>query len=357
MGTCADICYKEPKKKRETEIKRQSYPEDNEIERKKKYKIINDKISEKNIPSKNKNISFSSKKEIFKENSIIINNSVNSKTTVKINANGFIFEEDSKVNFDLNLICNLKGILKLLFLKYISSITTNEKIMEIKNKNLIKILQILNKDLELINKNGLIKNEKLLPNDVKIILKEKEGSNIIEYAKYIDTKVKSQEIEDIINIHKPEQKEEIFKFLNSIMKYEKYNTFFEEEFKKAQKESIFDFSIVNLVLSDNKNFSKYEEAKKNCPNCTTKILFHGTQIDPASKIISSEFKYTKKAFYGMGIYFTDNLDYITFYSGGEGLDNRRINFNKIFPPNHTFTFIASVLPFYIQCFFCLQAWP
>ena len=350
MGVCNDICAdKRTNKRRETEIKRQSYPEDNEIEdeivRKRRGKIINNKISEKKILSNEKNNSFSSKKEIFKDNSTIINNSVNSKTTVKINANGFIFEEDSKVNFDLNLICNLKGILKLLALKYISSITTNEneneKIKEIKNKDLIKILQILNKDLELINKNGLIKNEKLLPNDVKIILKEKEGSNIIEYAKYIDSKVESQEIEDIINIHKPEQKEEIFKFLNSIMKYEKYNTFFEEEFKKAQKESIFDFSIVNLVLSDNKNFSKYEEAKKNCPNCTTKILFHGTQIDPASKIISSEFKYTKKAFYGMGIYFTDNLDYITFYSGGEGLDNRRINFNKIFPPNHTFTFIAS----------------
>ena len=90
MGSCGK-CYKEPKKKRETEIKRQSYPEDNEIEgeieREKKYKIINDKISEKNILSKKQNNSFSSKKEIFKENSTLINNSVNSKTTVKINAN------------------------------------------------------------------------------------------------------------------------------------------------------------------------------------------------------------------------------------------------------------------------------
>ena len=43
----------------------------------------------------------------------------------------------------------------------------------------------------------------------------------------------------------------------------------------------------------------------------------------------------------MGIYFTDNLDYTTFYSGGEGFNDRRINFNKIYPPNSTFTFIAS----------------
>ncbi len=139
MGVCNDICAdKRTNKRRETKIKSQSYPEEYENKDKKKIEgnikkeIINDKISEKNILSKEKNNSFSSKKEIFKENSTIINNSVNSKTTVKINANGFIFEEDSKVNFDLNLICNLKGILKLLVLKYISSITTNEKIKEIK---------------------------------------------------------------------------------------------------------------------------------------------------------------------------------------------------------------------------------
>jgi hypothetical protein len=72
-----------------------------------------------------------------------------------------------------------------------------------------------------------------------------------------------------------------------------------------------------------------------------KWLWHGTQVDNASKIISSKFKYTRKAFYGMGIYFTDNIDYVTFYSGGESFNNRRNNFNKILPPNSTYTFIAS----------------
>ena len=199
----------------------------------------------------------------------------------------------------------------------------------------------MNKDLELINENGIIKNEKYLPKDVKVILKEKEGSNIIEYAKYIDSLIETEEIEELINVHELEQKEKIFKFLNNIIKYEKYNKYFEQEFTKSQIESIFDYSIINLVLLDNKNFLKYEKAKNSCSDCTTKILFHGTQIDPASKIISSEFKYTRKAFYGMGIYFTDNLDYTTFYSGGEGFKERRKNFNKICPPNTTFTFIAS----------------
>ena len=180
-------------------------------------------------------------------------------------------------------------------------------------------MQDLNKDLELINNKGLIENEEYLSNDVQIILKENKGNNILEYAKYIDSIIKADEIEALINIYDLEQKVKIGKFLNKMIIYEKYNSYFEEEFTKAQLESIFDYSIVNLVLLDNKNFSKYETAKNSCPNCTTKILFHGTQIDPASKIISSEFKYTRKAFYGMGIYFTDNLDYATFYSGGNSL--------------------------------------
>ena len=44
------------------------------------------------------------------------------------------------------------------------------------------MIQDLNKDLELINNKGLIENEEYLPNDVQIILKEKEGNNILEYA-------------------------------------------------------------------------------------------------------------------------------------------------------------------------------
>lgn len=114
----------------------------------------------------------------------------------------------------------------------------------------------------------------------------------------------------------------------------------EEEFAKVQKESLFDYSIVSIALLDNNNIEIYEKAKKNFPNCNTKILFHGAQIDPISNIISSEFKYKRRAFYGMGIYFTDNIEYTSFYYGGDNLDKRRDN-NKILPPNSTFIFISA----------------
>ena len=146
-------------------------------------------------------------------------------------------ENGSKVYLDLKMIKNLKGILKLLFLKFLSKITLNSQIMKINNKNMFKIMQDLNKDLELINKKGLIENEKYLPKDVQIILKEKEGNNILEYAKYIDSIIKSDEIETLVNIYNLEQKEKICKFLNKLFVYEKYNSFFEEEFTKIQLES------------------------------------------------------------------------------------------------------------------------
>ena len=352
MGVfCDDICpYENVKRKSNNIFDKRNKKEKAVIEKDilKRKKEILKRETEKGFYDKNnkfineKSNLFNSKneEEKFSEKNKIANDSIESKISVKINTNYFYRENESIVDFDLNKINNLSGLLKLLFLKYIS-ITINEKIMEIKNNNLIRILQSLNKDLELINKKGIIKNEEYLSKDVEVILKEKEGSNIIEYAKYIDSIIKTDEIEELINIHDLEQKENIFKFLKNIIKYEKYNTYFEKEFTKAQIESIFDYSIINLVLLDNKNFLKYEEAKKRCDNCTTKLLFHGTQIDPASKIISSEFKYTRRAFYGMGIYFTDNLDYTTFYSGGDQFKNRRENFNKICQPNSTFTFIAS----------------
>ena len=339
-GDCFDKKYKkdtyEESKKRKFESKRKSAP--------KKYVISEEEKETNNIVLKKITIkeevytSISKKLEASTESKKIINGDfLYWSNNTKVNS----IKDYSQIYLDFTMVKNLKGILKLLFLKYLSKIIIKEEIQKLNNPNTLKILQNLNKDLELINKKGCIENENYLSKDVQIILKEKEGNNIIEYAKYVDSIIKTNEIEALINIHELEQKEKINKFLNKIIKYEKYNVFFEEEFTKAQLDSVFDYSIINLVLLDNKNFLQYETAKNICSNCITKILFHGTQIDPASEIISSEFKYTRKAFFGMGIYFTDNLDYVTFYSGGKDLEDRRFNFNKIFPPDSTFTFIAS----------------
>ena len=264
-------------------------------------------------------------------------NKIKTKTNFDVNIQYFFREKDSKEN---NKIGNISGILKLFLLKFISNIIKEEHLIKIKNEYLKNIIQKLKDDIELINKDGIIKNEKLLPKDIQTILKEKKGNNIMEYVKYINSVIEINEIDELIKIFEKEEKVKISSFINSIIKYDRLFKFFEEEFIEAQKESIFDYSIISIAILDNEKFKTYEFSKNVCQNCITKLLFRGTQIDNISEIISTEFKYTKKAFYGMGIYFTDSLDYVLFYSGDIN-NNKRSNFNKILSPNSTFGIIAS----------------
>ena len=78
-----------------------------------------------------------------------------------------------------------------------------------------------------------------------------------------------------------------------------------------------------------------------CPNLIVRYLFHGTQIDPISKIITGGFRYTRKAFYGMGIYFSDMLDYVSFYSGGKNYESRRDNFGSVLNVKDTFSCVSA----------------
>ena len=64
-----------------------------------------------------------------------------------------------------------------------------------------------------------------------------------------------------------------------------------------------------------------------------RILYHDSQINPISNILTDEFKYERKTYCGMGIYLSDIIDYISF--------NRRDNFGKTVSINSTFSFIAS----------------
>ena len=273
----------------------------------------------------------------IKENGHILDKTLDTNSSFEINLK-FFFEENNAKNINFNKISRIS---KLSLLKYISTISRKEQFNSIKNEKLKNIILKLNKDLELINNEPLIKNRKDLSKDIQTILKEKGGNNIFEYAKYINSIIEIKDIKELIQIFAETEKNKINSFLNNIIQLEEANLFFEEEFTKAQKESIFDYSIINLAFLGNKNLEKYEKSKKNCRNCIKKILFHGSQIGPISEIITSEFKYTKKAFYGMGIYFSDNLDYSSFYCGGDNYNNRRIFFNKILPPGAYFNLIAA----------------
>ena len=91
---------------------------------------------------------------------------------------------------------------------------------------------------------------------------------------------------------------------------------------------------------EREDFDIFEKERQKCPNRVDKILFHGTQIEPISNILTGYFRKSKDKCYqhGKGVYFTDFLDYCWFYGGDK--DNRS-NKNKIPEIDDTFTLIAS----------------
>ena len=107
-------------------------------------------------------------------------------------------------------------------------------------------------------------------------------------------------------------------------------------FRKSFKESIFEFKIIGLVIINKDEHRKvYEKEKSECPNCQTKILFHATEIQFSSNILTSNFKIGKDNWYGSGIYFADQFDYVKYYY------KREENFAVIPKLNDSFNIIVS----------------
>ena len=256
-------------------------------------------------------------------------------------------EEELLENFLINIkffnlknnihypIKNLFGLLNLCLIKYISNYFKNEEIRKILSPEIKRIILKLKKNINF----GEDKRE-----NIKMLLNENKGNNILIYSQYINEIFNDNiKIKNLINLLEEEKREEIDIYWGCLSNYNEYNIFFEKEFEKDLKKTIFDYSLISLAILEKKEKDEEEyKIKRNaCPNIVKRILYHGSQIDPISKILTDEFKYTRKAFYGMGIYFSDMIDYIAFYCGGTGLSNRRDNFGNIVPVNSTFSFIAS----------------
>ena len=257
------------------------------------------------------------------------------------------FEESEEDNSLINIkffnlknnihypIKNLYGLLKLCLMKYISNYFKTEQIKKILSPEIKRIILKLQKNINFGEDNR---------KNIKILLNENKGNNILIYSQYINEIFNDNiKIKNLINLLEEEKREEIDIYWGSLSNYNKYNIYFEKEFEKDLKKTIFDYSLISLAIleKEEEDENEYKSKRDACPNVVKRILYHGSQIDPISKILTDEFKYTRKAFFGMGIYFSDMIDYISFYCGGTGLSNRRDNFGNIVPVNSTFSFIAS----------------
>ena len=241
------------------------------------------------------------------------------------------FELERNINYEKK---NLSSLLKLCLMKYLSQFVEDKTTLDKLSPEIKTIILKLRNSLEFTKD-----NQKNMYN----LLKENKGNNIIIYSQYINEVVNTTIINSILNLLEDEKRTKIDNYWRCLSKYEEYSSFFEQELIKDLKKTKFDYSIIGLGIVEKKDEDEenYKLMRNSCPNMEKRILYHGSQIDPISKILTSEFKYSRRPFYGMGIYFSDIIDYVAFYTGGKNFDDRRAKFGNIVPVNSTFSFIAS----------------
>ena len=175
--------------------------------------------------------------------------------------------------------------------------------------------------------------------EIKKVLEKIKGSNIINFSKYVDECINSNDIKMLLKSLNNEDLKEIEDIKNHLLNYNEYTKLFTKDFEERKRNSIFEFSIISLVIMEREDFQIFEKERKNCPNRVDRILYHGTSIEPISCILTGYFKKSIDRCYqhGKGVYFTDMLDYCWFYGGEK---SNIINGNKIPKIDKTFTFIS-----------------
>ena len=232
-------------------------------------------------------------------------------------------------NNNYNFNFNLNGLLKLCLLKEISLKMDN---------NQIEALPIMISSILEILKKGKIENTQNRE-CIKEVLNKIRGSDIISFSRYVDKIIDFNYLEKILNFLNYSDFYEINDIKNRLINYNEYIKLFENEFENSKKNSIFEFSIISLVIMERKDYVEFETGRRYCPNRVEKILFHGTSIEPISSILTNSFERAKNHIFGEGVYFTDSLDYCWYYGG----DTNRKNLNKIPKINEKFSFIASFI--------------
>jgi hypothetical protein len=217
-------------------------------------------------------------------------------------------------------------------LKEISSKINDEKIEELPEL-LSYILKVL--------KRSYVYDE-IKKEEIKKVLNKLKGSNILNFSRYVDNSIDSTQIKTMLQCLEKNDLENIIDIQQKLYNYNDCIKLFEKDFEQRKRESIFEFSIISLVIMEREDFQIFEKERKNCPNRVDKILYHGTGIEPISCILTGYFRKSIERCYqhGKGVYFSDTLDY-SWYYGGEA--NNRSNGNRIPGIDETFTLIANLI--------------
>ena len=293
----------------------------------------------------NSNIQFAliDKESFNKGNNLMNNNTINNFTNDNnILSNNKIYVKFIKLNTQsaYNFNKELKGILKLCIINEFADKLNLPDFGIWKMGGLPEIVYFIFKILK-YGYSYQYENDNPSEN-IKDILKKEKGCNIINFSNFVDEQIKIEMLQNIMSIIPISDLQNINDSNFRLGKYDKYMELFEKEIISSLKDSVFEFSIVSLVIIDRENYDKFENERAKCPNRCEKILYHGTQIHPTSSILNQLFKKSETSDYqhGKGVYFTDSLDTCWFYGGPKG---SKINIDKIPGIGETFTSIANMV--------------
>ena len=116
------------------------------------------------------------------------------------------------------------------------------------------------------------------------------GSSIINFANYVDEIIDSNQINKILNLLEKDDLKEMNNLKELLSNYNNCIKLFSQEFEKSKKESIFEFSVVSLVVIEREDFEIFEREREKCPNRVDRILYHGTSIELISGILTSVYR-------------------------------------------------------------------
>jgi hypothetical protein len=169
-----------------------------------------------------------------------------------------IVTNDNHPKFNIN---NLNSILKLCLLKELGKKIKKNFVDIYKNKFPERISYIM--DI-LIYKNVSVEFNKTI-NSVMGTLKKLKGENIVNFAKFVEGYLNSNDLNEIINLLDYEIKNDTIKLINCLGIYNEYAKLFEVEFNKVKKDSLFEYSLVSLTIVDRKDTKLSNKKKKIVP--------------------------------------------------------------------------------------------
>ena len=141
-----------------------------------------------------------------------------------------------------------------------------------------------------ILKNGYIGEEKIKKEEIKNILKKMEGSNILNFSRFIENSINDEQVNTLLNCLDKEDLEIINDIKKRLINFNEYIKLFEKDFEEKKRNSLFEFSIISMVIIEREDLQVFEKERKNCPNRVDKILYHGTGIEPISCILTGYFR-------------------------------------------------------------------